>query len=105
MKKEYIVKSIDAPPNNATFVMLSLTPIKDFQEGIKPPSQFDPSKINPSNMNDMLKDLNKMFSGMGITPGGNTSLKIDMHEYKKMEISVGDKVFLELTKDENSKFI
>lgn len=30
-------------------------------------------------MNDMLKDLNKMFSGIGGMPGGNTSLKVDMH--------------------------
>ena len=105
MKKEYVVKNIDTPTNNASYVMVSLTPIKDFQEGIKPPSQFDASKMTPSNMNDMLKDLSKMLSGIGNMPGGNTSLKIDMHEYKKMDLSVGDKVFLELTKDKNSEFI
>jgi len=36
----------------------------------------------------------------GMTEG--TSLKLDMHEYKEMNLSVGDKVYLDLTKDENS---
>ena len=51
----------------------------------------------------MVKDLNKMLSGAGgMMPGGSTSLKIDMHEYKEMNLSVGDKVYLDLTKDENT---
>ena len=44
-----------------------------------------------------------MLSGAGgMMPGGSTSLKIDMHEYKEMNLSVGDKVYLDLTKDENT---
>jgi len=37
-------------------------------------------------------------------PGGGSgiSLKLDVHEYKKMNLSVGDKVYLDLTKDENT---
>jgi len=38
--------------------------------------------------------------GMGM-PGGVTSLKLDMHEYKEMNLSVGDKVFLEISKAES----
>ena len=34
--------------------------------------------------------------------GSGTSLKLDMHEYKEMNISVGDKVYLDLIKDENT---
>ena len=34
--------------------------------------------------------------------GGDTSLKINMHEYKEMNLSVGNKVYLDLTKDENT---
>jgi len=51
----------------------------------------------------MMKDLNKMMSGMGGgmgLQGGTTQLKLEMHEYKDMGLSVGDKVFLELTKAE-----
>ena len=55
-------------------------------------------------MGDRVKNLNKMLSGIGgMMPGGSgTSLKIDMHEYKEMNLSVVDKVYLDLTKDENT---
>ena len=54
-------------------------------------------------MNDMAKELNKMMSGGGIGMAGNTtSIKLDMIEYKKLGLSVGDKVFLDLTKAESS---
>jgi hypothetical protein len=53
-------------------------------------------------MDEMMKGLNKMFSGgMGGLSGGMTSLKIDMHEYKELGLSVGDKVYLELSKAES----
>jgi hypothetical protein len=51
----------------------------------------------------MMKDLNKMLSGGGGgfgMQGGTTQLKLEMHEYKEMGLAVGDKVFLELTKEE-----
>ena len=55
-----------------------------------------------SNMNDMAKELNKMMSGGGSGMMGNTtSIKLDMLEYKKLGLSVGDKVFLDLTKAES----
>ena len=37
--------------------------------------------------------------GMGMQ-SGVTQLKLEMHEYKEMGLSVGDKVFLELSKAE-----
>ena len=49
-----------------------------------------------------MKDLNKMLSGMSGMMSGGTSLKLDMHEYKEMNLSVGDKIYLDLTKDENT---
>ncbi len=62
-----------------------------------------PKVMGFTNMNDMMKDLNKMFAGggggMGMQ-GGTTQLKLEMHEYKDMGLAVGDKVFLELTKAE-----
>ena len=105
MRKEFVIKRIDASPDGAPYVIVSLTSSKDLQGGNQNPSQFDPSKMmmDPSKMGDMVKDLNKMLSGAGgMMSGGGTSLKIDMHEYKEMSLSVGDKVYLELTKDENT---
>ena len=106
MRKEFVIKRIDASPDGAPYVIVSLTSSKDFQGGNKSQSQFDPSKMmDPSKMGDMVKDLNKMLSGAGgmmSGGGGGTSLKLDMHEYKEMNLSVGDKVYLDLTKDENT---
>jgi hypothetical protein len=106
MKKEYVVKSIDAAPDGAPYVVISLSSIKDLKEGTaSPQSPFGGSKVMGfSNMNDMMKDLNKMLAGGGGgfgMQGGVTQLKLEMHEYKEMGLAVGDKVFLELTKEEN----
>ena len=104
MKKEYVVRSIDAAPDGAPYVIVSLSSIKDLKEGTQnPQSPFgSPKVMNFTNMNDMMKDLNKMLSGMGGmgTQGGITQLKLEMHEYKEMGLAVGDKVFLELSKAE-----
>ncbi len=54
-------------------------------------------------MNDMAKELNKMMSGGGFGMTGNTtSIKLDMLEYKELGLSVGDKIFLDLSKAESS---
>ena len=107
MKKEFVVKSIDSAPDGAPYVVLSLSSLKDLKGGTQnPPAAFgSPKVMGFSNMNDMMKDLNKMMSGAGGGMGmgmqsGITQLKLEMHEYKEMSLSVGDKVFLELSKAE-----
>jgi len=105
MKKEFVVRSIDASPEGSRYVVVSLSSIKDLKEGnTSTPSPFgSPKVMGFTNMNDMMKDLNKMFSGMGGLgmQSGVTQLKLEMHEYKEMGLSVGDKVYLELTKEES----
>ena len=61
--------------DGSPYVIVSLTSVKDIQEGNKSQSQFDPSKMmDPTKMGDMMKDLNKMLSGMGgMISGGGTS--------------------------------
>lgn len=103
MKKEYVVVRIDASPDGAPYVIVSLSSAKDIKEGNQPlSSPFGSNIMGFSNMDDMMKGLNKMLSGgMGGLPGGMTSLKIDMREYKELGLSVGDKVYLDLTKAES----
>jgi len=105
MKKEYVVVRIDAAPDGSPYVIISLSSTKDLKEGNQSPSSTLGPNANVmgfSNMDDMMKGLNKMLSGsMGGVPGGMTSLKLDMREYKDLGLSVGDKVFLELTKAES----
>jgi hypothetical protein len=103
MKKEYVVVRIDAAPDGAPYVVVSLSSTKDFKEGNQPlSSNLSPNVMGFSNMDDMMKGLNKMLSGgMGGMPGGLTSLKMDMREYKDLGLAVGDKVYLELSKAES----
>ena len=101
MKKEYVVRSIDAAPDGSPYVVISLSSSKEVKEGLQPQSPFGQKVMGFTNMNDMMKDLNKMFSGMGGMPGGVTAIKLEMHEYKQMNLSVGDKVFLEISKAES----
>jgi len=70
--------------------------LQDLKTGTpSPPSPFgSPKVMGFSNMNDMMKDLNKMMSGMGGGMGmqsGTTQLKLEMHEYKDMGLAVGDR--------------
>lgn len=102
MKKEYVVKSIDAAPDGKPYVLVSLMSAKELMDNSSPVSPFGSKVMGFSNMNDMVKELNKMFTGMGGMPSGITAIKLDMHEYKEMNLSVGDKVYLELTKAENT---
>ncbi len=106
MKKEFVVKSIDAAPDGAPYVVVSLSSVKDLKDGISSPQNpfGSPKVMGFSNMNDMMKDLNKMLAGAGGgfgMQGGITQLKLEMHEYKELGLAVGDKVFLELTKEES----
>ena len=105
MRKEYVVVRIDAAPDAAPYVVVSLSSKKDVQDNNGPlSSPFGKNNVMGfSNMNDMAKELNKMMSGGGLGMMGNTtSMKLDMIEYKKLGLSVGDKVYLDLTKAENS---
>ena len=86
-------------------MVVSLSSKKDVQETNGPlSSPFGKTNVMGfSNMNDMAKELNKMMSGGGLGMMGNTtSIKLDMIEYKKLGLSVGDKVILDLTKAESS---
>lgn len=103
MRKEYVVKSIDSAPDGQPYVVISLMSAKDMREGTEQPQNpfGGPKVMGFSNMNDMMKDLNKMMAGMGGPATGITSIKLDMHEYKDMHLSVGDKVYIDLSKAES----
>jgi hypothetical protein len=101
MKKEYIVVRIDASPDGAPYVVVSLSTSKDFREQSTPMSPFGGGGVMGfTNMDDMMKNLNKMLSGGMGQAGSTTSIKLDMHEYKELNLAVGDKVYLEMSKAE-----
>ena len=106
MKKEYVVVRIDAAPDAAPYVLVSLQPTKDFKESQGfPQSPYGGGSgvMGFTNMDDMMKSLNKMLGGGGFgMPTGLTSMKLDMREYKELGLAVGDKVYLEISKAETT---
>jgi hypothetical protein len=105
MRKEFVVMRIDASPDGAPYVLVTLSLAKDMAEGKQPPNPSTTNVMGFSNMDDMMKNLNKMIAGggmggMGGAAPGTTSLKLDMHEYKQLGLSVGDKVSLDISKVE-----
>lgn len=97
MKKEFVIKSIDSAGDGSPYVVISLSSSKEIADSRStPPSQFGTKVMGFTNMGDMMKDLNKMLAGN--VSGGVTSIKMDIHEYKKMSLGVGDRVFLTMTK-------
>ena len=103
MRKEFVVMRIDAAPDGAPYVLVTLSLAKDMAEGNQPPKPSTTNVMGFSNMDDMMKNLNKMIAGggMGMMGGatpGTTSIKLDMHEYKQLGLSVGDRVNLDISK-------
>jgi hypothetical protein len=102
MRKEYIVVRIDASPDGSPYVVVSLSTSKDFRDQSTPMSPFGTGVMGFTNMDDMMKNLNKMLSGGMGQQANVTSIKMDMHEYKELNLAVGDKVFLDMTKVEST---
>ena len=63
MRKEFVVVRIDAAPDAAPYVVVSLSSKKDVQENNGPlTSPFGKANVMGfSNKNDMAKELNKMM--------------------------------------------
>jgi len=103
MKKEFIVVRIEGSPEGTPYVVVSLSSSKDVREQQSTPmSPFGAGGVMGfTNMDDMMKNLNKMLAGGMGQSGAITSIKLDMHEYKELNLAVGDKVYLELTKAES----
>tara|TARA_Y100000590_G_scaffold118107_1_gene135116 strand:+ start:1054 stop:1377 length:324 start_codon:yes stop_codon:yes gene_type:complete len=105
MRKEFVVMRIDAAPDGAPYVIVTLSLAKDMNEGNQPANPFGGGNVMGfTNMDDMMKNLNKMIAGGGMGGGapGTTSIKLDMHEYKQLNLSVGDKVNLDISRAETT---
>ncbi len=99
LKKEFVIKSIDSSGDGSPHVIVSLSSAKEMESSRSSPSPPMGAKVMGfTNMGDMMKDLNKMLAGN--VGSGLTSIKLDIHEYKKMGLGVGDRVFLTMTKAE-----
>ena len=98
MKKQYVVTEISAAPDGGPYVLVALTDPRDLKDA--PQQRFAPQAMGFSSMEDLMKNLQKAFSGMSkqIMNGMTTVVKLDMREYEDSGLKVGDKVYLEIIK-------
>jgi hypothetical protein len=59
MRKEFVVMRIDAAPDGAPYVLVTLSLAKDMSEGNQPSNPSTPNIMGFFNMDDMMKNLNK----------------------------------------------
>jgi len=99
LKKEYVIIEISAAPDGGPHVLIAFTEPRDFKSNSQP--KFAPTVIS-SSMDDLMKNLQKAFSGIPkqMAGGMNTVVKMDVREYEESGFKVGDKVYLEITKAE-----
>ena len=86
MRKEFVVMRIDAAPDGAPYVLVTLSLAKDMAEGNQPANP-SPNVMGFSNMDDMMKNLNKMISGggMGMMGGGSTRNNINQTRHARIQ--------------------
>tara|TARA_Y100000031_G_C7934660_1_gene254296 strand:+ start:163 stop:486 length:324 start_codon:yes stop_codon:yes gene_type:complete len=101
IKKDFLVTRIDASVDGGPYVMLHLSDPRDFREG-KQQQPFSANVMGFSSMEDLFKGLNKTLGNLPkqITGGGSTTIKVDMREYEDSNLKVGDKVAIQISREE-----
>ena len=89
LKKEYVVTEISASPDGSPYVFVSL----------KGPGEVGGPQRTPvrvaavGSLEEMLQNLSKQMMG-----GFKTVIKLGLEEYEKLDIKVGDRVSLDISK-------
>lgn len=105
MRKDFIVARIEASQDGSPYVYL----------GFSDPNEYKPDKqTNPFGSNvmaftspeDLMKNLPKAMGNitkmMGGGPTDSPTFKVTMKEYEDIGIKVGDRVTIEITKNDSS---
>jgi hypothetical protein len=108
MRKEYIVAKIQSPQEGSHYVYVTFTDDKEYRpEEKKMQSQFGPGVGTFNSIEDLMKNMPKIMANMpglgGAGGGGQTespTVKLSMREYEDMNIKVGDKVYLDIYKQD-----
>lgn len=97
MRKEFVVVRIDSAPDGSPQVLISLADPKDVRD--RGQGQFGNPMGGFGSMEDMMKNINKMFAGQMM---GNftTTLKLSIKEYQDSGIKIGDKIYIDISKPE-----
>ncbi len=109
MRKEYIVAKIESPQEGSHYVYVTFSDEKEYRsQETKTQSQFGPGLGTFNSIEDLMKNMPKIMAnmpGLGGGGGGQTgtpTVKLSMREYEDMNIKVGDKVYFNINKTDNS---
>jgi hypothetical protein len=94
MKKDYVITEISAAQDGSPYVFVSLKGPKEIGG---PQRTLTPPVASFQSMDEMVKNISRVFSKQ-MMGGFATVIKLDLDEYEKLDIKVGDKVSLEITK-------
>jgi hypothetical protein len=92
LTKEYVVTNISAAPDGSQYVFVTL---KDPKETGGPQTQ---SVVPDSeNLDEMLRNLGKIIT-LQMSGGFTTVVKMRLSEYEDLDIKVGDKLSIAISK-------
>jgi hypothetical protein len=102
MKKDFIVSEIEAPQDGSHYVLIAFTD----PNALKSTGGGGSGEAVPfTSPEDLMKNLPKVMSNMfskGVGGGDSPTFKITMKEYEDMAIKVGDKVRIEIRKEDKA---
>jgi hypothetical protein len=107
MRKEYIVSKIQSPQEGTHYVYVTFSDEKEYRsQEKKTESQFGPGVGAFNSIEDLMKNMPKIMGNIpGLGGGGQTespTVKLSMREYEDMNIKVGDKVYFDIYKLDDS---
>ncbi len=108
MRKEYIVAKIQSPQEGSHYVYVTFSNDKEYRlEEKKPQNQFGPGVGAFSSIEDLMKNMPKIMAnipglGGGATQTESPTVKLSMREYEDMNIKVGDRVYFNIYKPDNT---
>jgi hypothetical protein len=108
MRKEYIVAKIQSSQEGSQYVYVTFTDDKEYRpEERKMQGQFGPGLGAFNSIEDLMKNMPKIMAnipgmGGGGAPTEYPTVKLSMREYEDMNIKVGDKVYFDIYKQDNS---
>jgi hypothetical protein len=94
LKKEYVVTEITAAPDGAPHVLVTLRDPRDIRE-----RQFGPQTSTFTSMDDLFRNLGRNLTTQ-LMGGFATVIRLGLNEYEELNIRVGDKVVLDISKAE-----
>jgi hypothetical protein len=106
MIKEYIVSRIEAMQDGSPYVYVTLTDLVGGErQQQRPTNQFGTNAFAFTSPEDLMKNLPKAMAGImggGMGSPDSPTLKLSMREYEDMALKVGDKVVVDIKKQENT---